>query len=153
MERVWKAAQNFNFSINVFQKIFSRYMRKRKQFYTFGLSKHVVIIKSLFTSELANLIYFRKKVIMFFLWWFLGCPYNHTSRKWIGLRETRPRTGCPSHCHYGCYRGTVQRCFKQRYSLTLRLITAEASVVASVVGNCLFVPRKSSVAWWYWCSD
>ena len=36
-------------------------MRKRKQFYTFGLSKHVVIIKSLFTSELANLIYFRKK--------------------------------------------------------------------------------------------
>ena len=36
-------------------------MRKRKQFCTFGLSKHVVIIKSLFTSELANLIYFRKK--------------------------------------------------------------------------------------------
>ena len=60
MERVWKAVQNFNFSINVFRKICSRYMRKRKQFYTFGLSKHV-IIKSLFTSELANLIYFRKK--------------------------------------------------------------------------------------------
>ena len=42
-------------------------MRKRKQFYTFGLSKHVVIIKSLFTSELANLIYFRKKVMFFFM--------------------------------------------------------------------------------------
>ena len=48
---------------------------------------------------------------------------------------------------YGYHRGTVQRCFEQEYRVNLRMITVEASVLASVVGNSLFVPRKSSVAW------